>query len=623
MLSTPAVCLQNSLQILPGPSGVHADIGQGLDSSGRSLRIDPIQGPLDVGRSTVLSPAYCEDDHADGKLSAPGQACDWPVSPTWFGDISTGPTPEDHDGMVRSPIVRERDELVRESYTSAVVRSCFQHISQPEDEAPRSSCVEPKLFPTGEIVRREHDISPRVGTETGFCSDDALTNQTRSRLPELASPVEEFSARLDSLPRRTDFDMRKRTALRYRVHIVAEPLAEKTTGGITLWGRDFTASASATVPALQRTGSALFSVHLGIQYRTIHVFTRNIAAVLAIRNPRQQSGQREIRQLYAGVQALQRKGNRVILFWLASAIESDLSKTAKAAAKESTRPSKTPQKKATRAYSTALRIALRSVLQMYGALPNNVGAYSKKIDVALPGKHTVHASYMTGSLGKKPVSWRNYAPAWQDGIVDGTADSDASADGIADDQVCHEYGEAGCTDQPAARPHITYTNTLTDNNPTHPRAIDSRTGFGCHGLWTDMKLRLDPQLWNTLEGLQNIVEGYENLVGPYSMEASGRRLTYPYTNDLLEFKNYRRGKEATFQASPHHQGRVGSDWIMACQRHEAADEQVHTQASSHGRSEAPPPPWKEKDTDDQIVASTPERVILKTPKSSADLQQYK
>ncbi|KAF6785744.1 reverse transcriptase, partial [Colletotrichum sojae] len=125
------------------------------------------------------------------------------------------------------------------------------------------------------------------------------------------------------------------------------------------------------VAELAALAEAVKSLPERLEYRAVHVFTRNKAAVLAIRNPRQQSGQREIRQLYAAVQALQRRGNRVTLYWLPSAVESDLLKAAKASAKESTRPSKTPQKKATRAYSTALRIALQTVLQTYGALPDN------------------------------------------------------------------------------------------------------------------------------------------------------------------------------------------------------------------------------------------------------------
>ncbi|KAL0764692.1 hypothetical protein CaCOL14_012808 [Colletotrichum acutatum] len=142
------------------------------------------------------------------------------------------------------------------------------------------------------------------------------------------------------------------------------------------------------VAELAALAEAVKSLPQKLEYRAIHVFTRYKAAVLVMRNPRQQSGQREIRQLYVSVQDLQRKGNRVTLSWLPSATESDLSKAAKAAAKESTRPSKTPQKRPARAYSTALRIALQSVRQKHGALPDNIGAYSKKIDVALPGRHT-------------------------------------------------------------------------------------------------------------------------------------------------------------------------------------------------------------------------------------------
>ncbi|KZL63631.1 reverse transcriptase [Colletotrichum tofieldiae] len=142
------------------------------------------------------------------------------------------------------------------------------------------------------------------------------------------------------------------------------------------------------IAELVALAEAVKSLPERLDYRAIHVFTRNKAAVLVMRNPRQQSGQREIRQLYASVQDLQRRGNRVAFFWLPSAIESDLSRAAKTAAKESTQADKTPQKRPARAYSTALRLALQSLRQTYGALPDNVRAYSKKIDIALPGNHT-------------------------------------------------------------------------------------------------------------------------------------------------------------------------------------------------------------------------------------------
>ncbi|KAL4403522.1 hypothetical protein CABS03_15173 [Colletotrichum abscissum] len=142
------------------------------------------------------------------------------------------------------------------------------------------------------------------------------------------------------------------------------------------------------VAELAALAEAVMSLPQKLEYRAIHVFTSSKAAVLVMRNPRQQSGQREVRQLYSSMQALQRRGNKFTLFWLPSAVESDLAQAAKAAVKDSTRPNKTPEKRPTGAYSTALRIALQSVRQKYGALPNNVGACSKKIDVALPGKHT-------------------------------------------------------------------------------------------------------------------------------------------------------------------------------------------------------------------------------------------
>ncbi|KAK2758431.1 hypothetical protein CKAH01_16820 [Colletotrichum kahawae] len=156
------------------------------------------------------------------------------------------------------------------------------------------------------------------------------------------------------------------------------------------------------VAELAALAGAVKSLPERLEYRSIHVFTRNKAAVSVMRNPRQQSGQRQVQQFYCSMQALQRRGNRVTLFWLPSAIESDLAQAAKAAAKGSTRPNKIAQKRPARAYLTALRIALQSVRQKYGALPDNVGTYSKKIDIALPGNHT-HKLY--DGLSWKEASW--------------------------------------------------------------------------------------------------------------------------------------------------------------------------------------------------------------------------
>ncbi|KAF6781162.1 hypothetical protein CMUS01_16787, partial [Colletotrichum musicola] len=50
------------------------------------------------------------------------------------------------------------------------------------------------------------------------------------------------------------------------------------------------------VAELAALAEAVKSLPERLEYRAVHVFTRNKAAVLAIRNPRQQSGQREIRQ---------------------------------------------------------------------------------------------------------------------------------------------------------------------------------------------------------------------------------------------------------------------------------------------------------------------------------------
>ncbi|KAK1519062.1 hypothetical protein CABS01_16621 [Colletotrichum abscissum] len=143
------------------------------------------------------------------------------------------------------------------------------------------------------------------------------------------------------------------------------PASFRGGGGIMTASRTFgqRTEQNPYVAELAALAEAVKALPERLEYRAIHVFARNKAAVLVMLNPRQQSGQREVRQFYSIMQALQRRGNRSALFWLPSVIDLDLAQAAKAAAKESTKVNKIPQKRPARAYSTALRIALQSVRQ--------------------------------------------------------------------------------------------------------------------------------------------------------------------------------------------------------------------------------------------------------------------
>ena len=119
----------------------------------------------------------------------------------------------------------------------------------------------------------------------------------------------------------------------------------------------------------------------------IELSTRNKAAVLTLRQPRQQSGQQHICQIYKSIRALRRNGNTITIRWLSVSEENKLWEIAKGQAKEATEPGATPQQQAPRTLSTTLNVAW-SKRDASNHLPDKVGAHSKRVDGALPGKHT-------------------------------------------------------------------------------------------------------------------------------------------------------------------------------------------------------------------------------------------
>ena len=123
-----------------------------------------------------------------------------------------------------------------------------------------------------------------------------------------------------------------------------------------------------------------------LRFRNIALTTRNKAAVLTLRRPRQQSGQSYISQFYKTLHRLRRDGNTVTVLWLPAREECELASLAKQEAKAATGPNARPQTQFPRIRSTTHNIARKQ-----GAakkVPEKVGAYSKRIDTALPGKHT-------------------------------------------------------------------------------------------------------------------------------------------------------------------------------------------------------------------------------------------
>jgi ribonuclease HI len=137
------------------------------------------------------------------------------------------------------------------------------------------------------------------------------------------------------------------------------------------------------------------------------VFTSNKGAALSLKHPWHQSGQKEIANFYACVSQLRKRSNKVVIAWRPQEHDENngdedvdngasdtnrngnfaLARLAKEAARKATLPGSLPRTPPFRAKSTTLNNA-RKIQSRIPVLPDNVGAFSKRIDIALPGRHT-------------------------------------------------------------------------------------------------------------------------------------------------------------------------------------------------------------------------------------------
>ncbi|CEJ62734.1 Putative Reverse transcriptase [Penicillium brasilianum] len=152
---------------------------------------------------------------------------------------------------------------------------------------------------------------------------------------------------------------------------------------VTLGARSEQNPFSAELAAMAHTLNML----AGLKDYRITLLTSNKAAALAIRNPRQQSGQEFVRQTYKLIQRLQRNGNHINILWVPTSNDNKLLGLAKEQARTATLKDAVPQEAVPRMKSTTLNLA-RSQATAYNDLPENVGRHVKRVDAALPGKHT-------------------------------------------------------------------------------------------------------------------------------------------------------------------------------------------------------------------------------------------
>ena len=124
-----------------------------------------------------------------------------------------------------------------------------------------------------------------------------------------------------------------------------------------------------------------------IHRRQIIIFTSNQAAIKAISNPNQQSGQHSIRQIYDATRELKKGNNHVLIMWVPAGQDFDLVQTAKQAAQQAIERGQLPQALAPKAKSTLINRA--KATRTHGQrIPQEVGKYSRELDIALPGRHT-------------------------------------------------------------------------------------------------------------------------------------------------------------------------------------------------------------------------------------------
>jgi hypothetical protein len=126
---------------------------------------------------------------------------------------------------------------------------------------------------------------------------------------------------------------------------------------------------------------------VGLKDYRIMLLTSNRAAARTIANPRQQSGQDFIRQTYRLMKRLQRNGNHINIWWVPTSKDNKLLGLAKEQARNATQKDAVPQESVPRMKSTTLNLA-RSQAATSNDLPENVGRHVKRVDAALPGKHT-------------------------------------------------------------------------------------------------------------------------------------------------------------------------------------------------------------------------------------------
>lgn len=158
-----------------------------------------------------------------------------------------------------------------------------------------------------------------------------------------------------------------------------EPITYSVSLGARTEQNPYTAELAAMEMAMKR-------LPLHLVGRQITIISSNQGALLATSQPRHQSGQTSIAEIYEVASALRKGGNSISMIWIPSQESFDLSGRAKEAARQATEPGQTPPVQCYQAKSTTINNARAE--RATRTLPNGVGKYTREMDTALPGKHT-------------------------------------------------------------------------------------------------------------------------------------------------------------------------------------------------------------------------------------------
>jgi hypothetical protein len=118
-----------------------------------------------------------------------------------------------------------------------------------------------------------------------------------------------------------------------------------------------------------------------------HHIHEQSGSAAAVGQPRQQSGQVTIGQIYKGVRTLREGANCVLMVWVPTGGAVELHKIAKGAAQQASKSGCPPREQPYQVKTTTTNSA-RAKQREQNALPEDLGRYSKDMDTALPGKHT-------------------------------------------------------------------------------------------------------------------------------------------------------------------------------------------------------------------------------------------